>query len=75
MMRLIPKITPGQVHVNEEPDPYLAPAAPAELTGLAPDLAEILRRRRDRALERRDAERAMRKLKRDLPDLFFRRPS
>ena len=53
MMQFMPK----KVRVNEEADPYLAPAPPPPLAGLAPDLLAILRRRRDRALERREAER------------------
>lgn len=52
MMQFMPK----KVRVNEEADPYLAPAPPPPLAGLA-DLLAILRRRRDRALERREAER------------------
>jgi hypothetical protein len=68
MIRFMPK----KVQVNEEADPYLAPAPPPPLPGLAPDLLAILRQRRDRALERREAERAIRELKRARPDLYWR---
>jgi hypothetical protein len=58
--------------MNEpDSDPYLTPIPERPLAGIAPDLLAVLRRRQDRALERRDAERAIRELKRARPDLYW----
>lgn len=59
--------------------PFLAVLLVVASTGAvaaaeAPDLAAVLRRRRDRALLREACEASVRALKRARPDLYFRRP-
>ncbi len=60
---------------EQDNDPYLTAIPARPLAGIRPELLEVLRRRRDRALAREAAPRGVEDVKRELPQLFFRRPT